>query len=331
VNGSIVSVQVGRVAPLGPAGVPSGFVKRPVSGTVAVTPLGLLGDEQADLRIHGGPEKAVYLYPEEHYERWRALFPEHAAALVPGGFGENLTTRGLDEATICIGDVLIVGTARLQVTQPRQPCFKLGLRFDDPRLARAMISHGLSGWYARVLDPGTVEANAPIRLFDRPNPEWPVARLLPPRRPEGSIPIHPHGGTMLKPVDLVRSFYMRLGQGDVPALLELLASELEWTEAERFPYYGGTWRTPQAVVDGLLAPLGRDWSAFSATPERFIADGDQVVALGAYSGTHRHTHRSFTAAFAHVWRVRNGQLVGFIQHTDTAKVLEATPHTTLGD
>jgi MOSC domain-containing protein YiiM len=99
-NGSIVSVQVGRVAPLGPAGVPSGFVKLPVSGTVAVTRLGLFGDEQADLRVHGGPEKAVYLYPEEHYDRWREFFPEHAAAFVPGGFG----------------DVLSVGTARLQVT-----------------------------------------------------------------------------------------------------------------------------------------------------------------------------------------------------------------------
>jgi MOSC domain-containing protein YiiM/ketosteroid isomerase-like protein len=302
VNGSIVSVQVGRVAPLGPEGVPSGFVKRSVFGTVAVTPLGLLGDEQADLRVHGGPEKAVYLYPEEHYDRWRALFPEHAAEFVLGAFGENLTTRGLDETTVCVGDVLAVGTARLQVSQPRQPCFKLGLRFDDPRLARAMISHGLSGWYARILDPGMVEANAPIRLLDRLNPEWPVARLLPPRRPAGPIPIHPDGGTMPKPVDLVRSFYTRLGQGDVPALLELLAPELEWTEAERFPYSGGTWRTPQAVVDGLLAPLGRDWSAFSATPERFIAEGDQIVALGAYSGTHRLTHRSFTAPFALVSR-----------------------------
>ena len=136
---------------------------------------------------------------------------------------------------------------------------------------------------------------------------------------------------MLKPVDLVLSFYSRLGQGDVPALLELLASELEWTEAERFPYYGGTWRTPQAVVDGLLAPIGRDWSAFAAVPERFITEGDQVVALGAYTGTHRQTQRSFTARFAHVWRVRDRKLAGFTQYTDTAKVLEATPRTALGD
>ncbi len=133
------------------------------------------------------------------------------------------------------------------------------------------------------------------------------------------------------PVDLVRSFYSRLAQGDVPGLLELLSAELEWTEAERFPYYGGTWRTPQAVVDGLLAPLGRDWSEFAATPERFIADGDEVVTLGAYHGTHRQTHRSFTAAFAHVWRVRERKLAGFTQYTDTAKVLEATPPAAPGD
>lgn len=135
---------------------------------------------------------------------------------------------------------------------------------------------------------------------------------------------------MLKPTDLVWNFYEALGRGDVAALVELLAPELEWTEAERFPYYGGTWRTPQAVVDGLLAPLSRDWSAFSATAQRFIAEGDQVVALGAYRGTHRDTHRSFTAPFAHVWRVRDRKLAGFVQYTDTAKVLEATRRPTLG-
>jgi uncharacterized protein len=131
--------------------------------------------------------------------------------------------------------------------------------------------------------------------------------------------------TAPNPVDLVRGFYARLAQADVPGILDLLAPELEWTEAERFPYYGGTWRTPQAVVEGLLAPIGRDWSAFAATPERFIASGDEVVALGGYRGTHRQTQRSFAAPFAHVWRVRGRKLAGFVQYTDTAKVLEATP------
>lgn len=124
-------------------------------------------------------------------------------------------------------------------------------------------------------------------------------------------------------LDVVRSFYDRLGRGDVPGLLALLAPELEWTEAERFPYHSGTWRTPGAVVTGLLAPLGRDWSAFAARATEYLADGAHVVAFGSYSGTHRKTRRSFTAAFAHKWTVHGGKIVGFVQYTDTAKVLAA--------
>ncbi|HWX33700.1 MAG TPA: MOSC domain-containing protein [Steroidobacteraceae bacterium] len=176
--GSIISVQVGRVAPLGPEGVASGFVKLPVMGPVAVRRLGLVGDAQADLRVHGGPEKAVYLYPAEHYASWQLELPEHAAVLVPGGFGENLTMLGLDEDAICIGDVLRTGSALLQVTQPRQPCFKLALRFADPRLLRMMLRSGRSGWYARVLEDGVVESSSPIVVTDRLNPAWPVSRLV---------------------------------------------------------------------------------------------------------------------------------------------------------
>ena len=95
--GSIVSVQVGRVAPLGRRQVPSAFVKRPIAGQVMVKRLGLVGDQQADLRVHGGPDKAIYCYPIEHYVKWLAERPSAEALLVPGGFGENLTTRGLDE------------------------------------------------------------------------------------------------------------------------------------------------------------------------------------------------------------------------------------------
>jgi MOSC domain-containing protein YiiM len=177
-SGAIVSVQVGQVAPLGPDGVASGFVKSPVTGPVAVGPLSLAGDTQADLRVHGGPDKAVCIYPAEHYASWRRDQPEHVAMLVPGGFGENLTTVGLDENTICIGDVLRVGSALLQVTQPRQPCFKLALRFADPHLPRAMQRTGRSGWYARVLEDGLVENSSPIIVAKRLNPTWPVSRLV---------------------------------------------------------------------------------------------------------------------------------------------------------
>jgi uncharacterized protein len=124
---------------------------------------------------------------------------------------------------------------------------------------------------------------------------------------------------MTTPVDTVRRFYDALGRGDVPAALSLLDAQVEWTEAERFPYYSGTWHGPQAVLDNLLVPLSGD----SANAHEFIAEGDRVVSLGTYSGTFKKTGRSFSAAFAHVWTVRSNKLARFDMHTDTAKVLEA--------
>ena len=128
---------------------------------------------------------------------------------------------------------------------------------------------------------------------------------------------------MTTPVTIVRRFYDALGRGDVPAVLSLLDAQIEWTEAERFPYYSGTWRSPRAVLDNVLKPLAADWAGFSAKAHEFIAEGDRVVALGTYSGTFKKTGRSFSAAFAHVWTVRGDRLASFNMHTDTAKVLEA--------
>ncbi len=128
---------------------------------------------------------------------------------------------------------------------------------------------------------------------------------------------------MTTPLDLVRRFYEALARGDVSAVLSLLDTQVEWTEAERFPYYGGTWREPQAVLNNLLIPLSRDWDGFSATAHEFVAEGDRVVALGTYSGTLKKTGRSFSAPFAHVWTAHGDKLAKFDMHTDTAKVLEA--------
>lgn len=172
------SVQVGRVAPLGPQGVPSAFVKHTAEDRTAVFELGLDGDEQADLRVHGGREKAVYAYPLDHYHSWKAGFPEHAEMLVPGAFGENLTIDGLIEADICVGDVHRIGTAVLQVCQPRQPCFKLTLHFNDNRLAAAMVKSGRSGWYYRVLSEGKLGAGDEVELIDRPQPNFSFTRLV---------------------------------------------------------------------------------------------------------------------------------------------------------
>jgi ketosteroid isomerase-like protein len=128
---------------------------------------------------------------------------------------------------------------------------------------------------------------------------------------------------MTTSIDTVRGFYDALGRSDVPGVLALLQSELEWTEAERFPYYSGTWRSPQEILDKLLIPLTRDWTGFSAKALDFIGEGDRVVSLGVYSGTFKSTGRSMTAPFAHVWTVRDGRIAKFEMHTDTAKVLEA--------
>ena len=176
-SGSTVSVQVGQVAPLGPRQVPSAFVKRPISGRVRVQRLGLVGDQQADRRFHGGPDKAVYCYPIEHYAKWLEEYPSAEALLVPGGFGENLTILGFDEDDVCVGDILRIGSVMAQVTQPRTPCFKLGLRFANMQMLRAMTSSGRSGWYLRVLEPGLVEAGASITTIDRLTPSWSIARL----------------------------------------------------------------------------------------------------------------------------------------------------------
>jgi MOSC domain-containing protein YiiM len=174
----IRSIHVGEIAPLGKDGVPSAFVKHPVATPVEVTILGLAGDNQADLRVHGGPEKAVYGYSTANYAAWRAEYPQHTALLVPGGFGENLAIDGMSESDLCVGDVHAIGSALLQVCQPRQPCFKFALRFEDTALPRAMVQNGRSGWYYRVIQAGTLSAGDDIALHERPNADFPFTRLV---------------------------------------------------------------------------------------------------------------------------------------------------------
>jgi len=128
---------------------------------------------------------------------------------------------------------------------------------------------------------------------------------------------------MTTPVQLVQKFYVALSIGDIPAIMTILHPDLDWTEAEKFPYYGGTWNSPPAVIENLLVPLGQEWEDFSAKPHDFIAQNHQVVALGTYSGTYKQTGHSMSAPFAHVWKARDGRLSNFTQYTDTAKVLEA--------
>ncbi|UQN08148.1 MOSC domain-containing protein [Deinococcus sp. QL22] len=163
----IKQLSVGLPAPLPyrDSTVPSGFVKTPVNWTLWLGKEGLTGDGQADRKYHGGPEKAVCVYSDEHYLYWteRLGRPLGAAA-----FGENFTTLGLTEPTVCIGDVVKVGGALVEVSQPRQPCFKLAARHDEPKLTLWVQETGLTGWYFRVLKPGAVRAGTRLKLVQRP-------------------------------------------------------------------------------------------------------------------------------------------------------------------
>jgi MOSC domain-containing protein YiiM len=133
--------------------VVTGIFKTPVAATLAVRRLNIDGDGQANLAVHGGPDKAVYGYPGEHYEFWGERLGRE---LTPGNFGENLTTEGLLEDAVNIGDEFRVGTARLVVTQPRMPCFKLGIRFGDAAMVKSFLKAGKPGMYFAVLEEGEV-------------------------------------------------------------------------------------------------------------------------------------------------------------------------------
>ena len=148
--------------------VSTAIFKEPVEGPVRVTRLNLDGDSQADLTVHGGPTKAVYAYPSEHYDFWRDQLP--GTELRWGAFGENLTTQGLDEQSVSIGDRFRVGTARLVVTEPRMPCFKLGLRFGDPKMIKRFLQSQRTGFYFGVDEEGQVEAGDTIELLEK-NPQ----------------------------------------------------------------------------------------------------------------------------------------------------------------
>ena len=172
----LVSVQTGSVAPLGPERVASGIRKAARQGVIAVSAAGLDGDEQADLESHGGTYKAVYAYASAHFPDWAARFP--AITFTGGTMGENLTIAGLTETDICVGDVHAIGSVLLEVCQPRQPCFKLNLLHDDEHLSNAMLRTFQSGWYYRVVRPGTLAAGDAVTLAARPNPDFPFARLV---------------------------------------------------------------------------------------------------------------------------------------------------------
>lgn len=172
------AVRVGSLRPLPREGQLTGIYKEPVDGPVHVGRLGLAGDKQGDLSVHGGPDKAVHLYPADHYPVLAEHRPDLAPLLVPGVLGENLSVRGLDESGVCLGDTWAAGTVRLQVSQPRRPCWKIDHRLGTEGMVGLLNELVRPGWYFRVLQTGELQAGDDFTLVDRPAPDLTLRGLL---------------------------------------------------------------------------------------------------------------------------------------------------------
>jgi MOSC domain-containing protein YiiM len=156
--------------------ITTGIFKSPVKGPVVVRTLNLDGDQQADLKVHGGVYKAVYSYPVEHYPFWGSIYPE--MELPWGSLGENLTTSGMLESSVAIGDQFRIGSAVLQVTQPRVPCFKLAAKFDDDEIIPTFRASGRPGFYFSVIQEGQLQAGDTVELILAHSAKFTISEAL---------------------------------------------------------------------------------------------------------------------------------------------------------
>lgn len=175
---SVVSVNVGlpKEIRVRTESVLTGIFKKPVSGPVRVRSVNLDGDRQADLKVHGGPDKAVYFYPSEHYAFWRRELGRELTEW--GAFGENLTIEGILEHAIGIGDHLEIGTAVFQVTQPRLPCFKLAAKFERDDIIETFLNSRRTGFYTRVLREGEIQSGQAITITNRDPKQLTIREMI---------------------------------------------------------------------------------------------------------------------------------------------------------
>lgn len=173
----LLSVRTGKVRPFGGVKLRSAINKHMRQGRVEVTELGLVGDEQQYV-LHGGVDKALHVYCESNYARWNDLVPNRNHLFVVGGFGENLSFSGLNEGNVCIGDKFRLGDeVVVQVSEPRQPCYKLNHRFEYKKMSRLVQDTGMAGWYFRVLKPGFIQEGDELVFIERMYPQWSLNRV----------------------------------------------------------------------------------------------------------------------------------------------------------
>ncbi|MBP0638055.1 MULTISPECIES: MOSC domain-containing protein [unclassified Cupriavidus] len=176
-NVPIDAIFAGGIGILGEEGHRSGIFKRRIEGEVRVVAEGIVGDQHADTRVHGGPEKAVHHFATENYATLATGFPHVADALVPGSFGENIATVGLDERSVHIGDIYRAGSVVLQVSQPRSPCWKINHRFSVEGLSLLVARERITGWYYRVLQPGTIRPGDILERLERANDRFSISEF----------------------------------------------------------------------------------------------------------------------------------------------------------
>lgn len=174
---TIEAVCAGTARPFNGAEL-SAIQKRPQEGPVQIHAEGLAPDEQADRRVHGGPEMALHLYPLDHHAWWRGEIGDHPLLDEPGSFGSNLALRGLTEDQVHIGDRFACGTALIEISQPRQPCWKIEHRFGNKGMVAAIVRSGRCGWYFRVIEAGEVAAGESLERVSIGAAEWSVARVF---------------------------------------------------------------------------------------------------------------------------------------------------------
>lgn len=174
---TVTGLYVGRVRELWPGKPASAIAKLPAEAAQALTRTGFADDWQADLAVHGGVDKAVHHYAAEHYETWRSELGPSADGFGPGRFGENISTTGMTERDLCIGDRLKLGSAVVEISQGRQPCWKLNAHTGSKNMVALFQKTARTGWYYRVIEAGTVAIGDEIKRLECPNPDWTVERV----------------------------------------------------------------------------------------------------------------------------------------------------------